>query len=672
MGEHSFVAHLSQMQVPTTSPHLLPPRAGEERRGVPAPENNSTGFSKTQPTAQEPSKAPSSSATLSSKRKEKQADSQAEENAGGAAVLGLMGAIPHASIPSSPQAETERPQPKGAVDGVGGPDLGVGLQKPSSRPTALLRAMESTSLGDGPYYPSNPIHQENQPQTIAFSLLSNASASPDLTGKPSPFSYAQTEEALGPTSTSLQTLFLSQTSSGQQNPPQGNNGIGQVGKGPLVAPVPSAVQAVSVDPQLSPKQASGAEQSLPLPYGTPRQQPSVTNGKLEGQGQIWATETAQSTPPAFTEAQGALAPQGIFQGTAAPLKAPSAAEGFPHAQHLRGLESAEQGQNPLEGPTLPASTPSTSTTEQVPQPKAAATPQAQTLQDGMIRQGLLPTQGTSSSPINPVSPAETVTKREGSGGPNPASPLAAEALTPIAVSGPLPSADAPQKPGATPPQVGPDLSLSTSLERTPTRSASNQSGDSQTNGQPSAFSGNLSPAPALSIPTQPPSATPTSFAQSLLDRIHLVHQVTQHLESARSLVGQGEITLQLSPPELGTLRISLSSSAEGISAHLVAESSGVQRALMEESHKLHAALEAQGLKVHTLEISSGSTGQQNLGAFGSSSQPWQNLAHSRHPLVNNAQPSATIGPIELLEPLGLSEQEPLIAYRNASIINFLA
>jgi len=119
-------------------------------------------------------------------------------------------------------------------------------------------------------------------------------------------------------------------------------------------------------------------------------------------------------------------------------------------------------------------------------------------------------------------------------------------------------------------------------------------------------------------------------AQSTLDRIQVAQQVVQHLEAARSMVGRGEITLRLSPPELGTLRIALSSGAQGVTAHLVAETSQVQRALMDEQHRLHAALEAQGLKVHSLEISAGSTGQQNPAPFsGSLQMQYQTNGYSR-------------------------------------------
>ncbi|HLH79185.1 MAG TPA: flagellar hook-length control protein FliK [Chthonomonas sp.] len=161
-------------------------------------------------------------------------------------------------------------------------------------------------------------------------------------------------------------------------------------------------------------------------------------------------------------------------------------------------------------------------------------------------------------------------------------------------------------------------------------------------------------------------------AQSTLDRVQVAQQVVQHLEAARSMVGRGEITLRLSPPELGTLRIALSSGAQGVTAHLVAETSQVQRALMDEQHRLHAALEAQGLKVHSLEISTGSTGQQNPAPFGGSLQmQYQTSGYSR---TNYA--SVDHGQISSIEPTEVGNDEmsglSMTPFAGASRLNFLA
>ncbi len=100
--------------------------------------------------------------------------------------------------------------------------------------------------------------------------------------------------------------------------------------------------------------------------------------------------------------------------------------------------------------------------------------------------------------------------------------------------------------------------------------------------------------------TVPAPAAETTLAPA--DRTKLLSQVNQHLETMRFAEGRGEATFLLNPDSLGSLRISVSAHADGVTARIVAEHAGVRQALEAASEPLRAALENRGLKLHTLDV----------------------------------------------------------------------
>ncbi|WP_231723993.1 flagellar hook-length control protein FliK, partial [Chthonomonas calidirosea] len=226
----------------------------------------------------------------------------------------------------------------------------------------------------------------------------------------------------------------------------------------------------------------------------------------------------------------------------------------------------------------------------------------------------------------------------------------------------------------------PSVDASPNSQSTSASADSSNSADGNAAQQSWSHAGVTIPAPQQSQPNNVlgsaafSSPNAVGLSQGILDRVQVAQQVVQHLEAARSMLGRGEITLRLSPPELGTLRIALSSGAQGVTAHLVAETSQVQRALMDEQHRLHAALEAQGLKVHSLEISAGSTGQQNPAPFGGSLQMQHQASGYSGGSYASAGRENVMSSIEPMEDVGTDEKLGLSTalFVGTSRLNFLA
>jgi flagellar hook-length control protein FliK len=84
-----------------------------------------------------------------------------------------------------------------------------------------------------------------------------------------------------------------------------------------------------------------------------------------------------------------------------------------------------------------------------------------------------------------------------------------------------------------------------------------------------------------------------------------VEQVTRHLEAMRMANGNGEISLRLQPESLGSLRVSISTQADGVVARILTETTQVQHVLEASKDQLRAALESKGLRLNTLDVSVG-------------------------------------------------------------------
>ena len=99
-----------------------------------------------------------------------------------------------------------------------------------------------------------------------------------------------------------------------------------------------------------------------------------------------------------------------------------------------------------------------------------------------------------------------------------------------------------------------------------------------------------------------------SFAQSLRQGNLSARQAENVLMQMENGIlenladGTKQLSLQLSPEELGTVNVILSVRSGEVSATIRPESHEVARAVEEQIHKIQAALEQQGLKVQRLEV----------------------------------------------------------------------
>ncbi len=106
------------------------------------------------------------------------------------------------------------------------------------------------------------------------------------------------------------------------------------------------------------------------------------------------------------------------------------------------------------------------------------------------------------------------------------------------------------------------------------------------------------------------SSAPSTPGQQL-ERARIVDQVTRHLETMKLANGKGELTLQLQPAHLGSIRVTLSKSAAGVTAHILTQSSQVQQAMQGAQEHLRIALESRGITLDKFQISLNQNALQN-------------------------------------------------------------
>lgn len=99
------------------------------------------------------------------------------------------------------------------------------------------------------------------------------------------------------------------------------------------------------------------------------------------------------------------------------------------------------------------------------------------------------------------------------------------------------------------------------------------------------------------------SATTQSVRLNIIERMQVIEQVSQKLETMRLQSGNGEINLHLRPEHLGEIQIRLTSGSEGVNARIIAESHPVQQALVEAKEHLQRSLESRGVVLNSYEVS---------------------------------------------------------------------
>lgn len=123
--------------------------------------------------------------------------------------------------------------------------------------------------------------------------------------------------------------------------------------------------------------------------------------------------------------------------------------------------------------------------------------------------------------------------------------------------------------------------------------------------RPGAVTSAVPPTPVITLGT---SGAPTTLAQTLAattpesdaDPVNTA-RLTRGLQSALQQPG-GTVTLRLTPPELGTVRIQLQLASGTVSASLQAESASARTMLTQQLSQLRTALESQGLNVERLNV----------------------------------------------------------------------
>ncbi|MEM9883543.1 MAG: flagellar hook-length control protein FliK [Planctomycetota bacterium] len=133
---------------------------------------------------------------------------------------------------------------------------------------------------------------------------------------------------------------------------------------------------------------------------------------------------------------------------------------------------------------------------------------------------------------------------------------------------------------------------------------------------PTAPAGNA-PASVTANPLNPANAAPagqsaTTTATSPTDALNAA-RINRGLANAVNQQG-GNVTLRLTPPEMGTVRIQLNLQGTAVSAQFHAETDAAQRLLTQQLGQLRASLESQGLQVERLGVQAlgGSSNASNL------------------------------------------------------------
>ena len=93
------------------------------------------------------------------------------------------------------------------------------------------------------------------------------------------------------------------------------------------------------------------------------------------------------------------------------------------------------------------------------------------------------------------------------------------------------------------------------------------------------------------------------------DRVRFVQRVSRAFQSARN--GGNEIQLKLSPPELGTLRLSISVEQGAVSAKFETETAAARNVLLDNLPALRERLAEQDIRVDKFDVDVGRDGEQS-------------------------------------------------------------
>lgn len=109
----------------------------------------------------------------------------------------------------------------------------------------------------------------------------------------------------------------------------------------------------------------------------------------------------------------------------------------------------------------------------------------------------------------------------------------------------------------------------------------------------------------VSFATVSSTANASRNTDATADRARVADQVIRHLDSMRLSDDRNEMTVRLHPEELGSVKLSISSHADGVVARIVAETTHAQHAMEDAKEQLRAALEQKGMRLTSLDVSVG-------------------------------------------------------------------
>jgi len=105
------------------------------------------------------------------------------------------------------------------------------------------------------------------------------------------------------------------------------------------------------------------------------------------------------------------------------------------------------------------------------------------------------------------------------------------------------------------------------------------------------------------------------------DRIRVIDQVTQKLDTMRLMNGRQEININLRPDSLGDVKLTIIADKHNVSAHIMTETSAARDAMQNGRDHLREALEQKGYSLQGLDVSmSNSGGESGFAAFRQNAQ----------------------------------------------------
>ena len=332
-------------------------------------------------------------------------------------------------------------------------------------------------------------------------------------------------------------------------------------------------------------------------------------GTLTGASQLTARATAAATASAANAGASATAQGATPDGTPTASSLPETTGATPLATDTNSAATSGEpapGTQPGAIPAPNAAAEPGITLPAAGQPIGAAGPQPPVGAAGpqpAPNQPATPTPPVGATPpTGTQSPPATGAQRPSTLAEAPSSPPATPAPAP-ATAAAVPASASPQTAAQPAPATSDSLRAATSVASTDA-------------GQQQATASSDPSTPITAQPLAPPStpiAPATTAAASAGTGVSLAHAIETVRMTIEMAAGRGysQARIELSPPELGAIRIHLHQTADGLIARVVAEHAGAAQTLQQGGSDLRRSLEQAGLPLLRLDIeASGQQGAQ--------------------------------------------------------------